>query len=82
MKPIHYTVGGIPARLDPLACQQAQDVGKSLNSGLLQALARGLSSSDAEVTYHDLDCLADAWVEDPDFDAAMEAFDSVDADLD
>lgn len=81
MKPIQYTIRGIPARVDQLARQSARDAGRSLNAVLLEALARGVGAGEAEVTYHDLDCLSGTWVEDPAFDAALEAFESVDEDL-
>ena len=81
MRRIQYTIRGVPARVDQLARQRAQEVGRSLNAVLLEALARGVGAAETEVTYHDLDCLAGTWVEDPAFDAAMEAFESVDEDL-
>jgi hypothetical protein len=37
--------------------------------------------ADEPVEYHDLDELAGSWVADPDFDAAMEAFESIDEEL-
>jgi hypothetical protein len=81
MKAIQYTIRGVPGRVDELARQRAQEAGTSLNAVLLEALTRGVGAGDAEVTYHDLDFLAGTWVEDPAFDAAMEAFEAVDEDL-
>jgi hypothetical protein len=81
MKPIQYTIRGIPARVDELARQRAQQAGRSLNAVLLEALTRGVGAGDDEVTYHDLDSVAGTWVEDPAFDAAMAAFEAVDEDL-
>jgi len=54
---------------------------KSLNAVLLAILKRGVGVADEPVEYHDLDERAGSWVTDPDFDAAMEAFESVEEEL-
>jgi hypothetical protein len=61
--------------------QQAKKTQKSLNAVLLAVLKRGVGVVDEPVEYHDLDELAGSWVADPDFDAAMAAFESIDEEL-
>jgi hypothetical protein len=61
--------------------QQAKKTQKSLNAVLLAVLKRGVGVVDEPVEYHDLDELAGSWVADPDFDAAMAAFKSIDEEL-
>ncbi len=81
MKTTQYTIRNIPEQVDRLVRQQAKKSHKSLNAVLLTALQRGVGLADEPVEYHDLDELAGYWVADPDFDAAMEAFESIDEEL-
>ena len=81
MKTTQYTIRNIPEQVDRLVRQQVLKTHKSLNSVLLDVLKRGVGVADEPVEYHDLDELAGSWVADPDFDAAMEAFESIDEEL-
>ena len=81
MKTRQYTIRNIPEQVDRLVRQQVVKTHKSLNAVLLDVLKRGVGVADEPVVYHDLDELAGTWVEDPDFDAAMEAFESIDEEL-
>ena len=47
----------------------------------LRALERGLGLAEEQPRYHDLDDLAGTWVDDPEFDRAIEAMDQVDPEL-
>ncbi len=78
---MQYTIRQIPEQIDRLVRQQAKKTNKSLNAVLLAILKRGVGVADEPVEYHDLDELAGSWETDPDFDAAMEAFESVDEEL-
>ena len=44
---------------------------------VLRALERGLGLAEEQPRYHDLDDLAGTWVDDPEFDRAIEAMDQV-----
>ena len=81
MKTTQYTIRKVPEQVDRLVRQQAKKTYKSLNAVLLAILKRGVGMADEPVEYHDLDELAGSWVADPDFDAAIEAFESIDEEL-
>ena len=81
-KSIQYTVRGVPARVDEILRRQAREQRKSLNQLVLEVLEReALLSAESEKLHHDLDELAGTWVDDPEFDAALAAQDSVDEQL-
>lgn len=48
---------------------------------MLVALQRGLGLTDDPPIFHDMDDLVGTWVNDPEFDRAMEAFESIDKKL-
>ena len=52
-----------------------------MNDVVLEALERGTDLSSQPVLCHDLDALAGTWVEDAEFDAAIELQHRVDAAL-
>ena len=52
-----------------------------MNEAALQALERGLDLDDRPIRRHDLDDLIGTWVEDPEFDRAIEQMDQVDREL-
>lgn len=76
-----YTIRGVPAAVGATLRERARREGKSLNSIAVEALTRGLGLSDGRTVYHDLDDLVGTWVDDPQFDAAIEAMDRVDPEL-
>jgi len=55
--------------------------GWSLNQVAVEALTLAAGLAEERPTYHDLDHLAGTWVDDPEFDAAVQAQDQVDAEL-
>ena len=80
---VQYTVRSIPAHVDKALRRKAQMGHKSLNEVLREALIREAEGTDVpERAYSDLDALAGSWVEDPDFDEAIQAQDRVDAHFD
>ncbi len=81
MKTMQYTIRGVSPAVDEAARDLARRSRQSLNATLLDALRRGLGLEDKPVDLHDLDDLAGTWAEDPEFDRAMELFESVDEDL-
>ncbi len=75
---VQYTVRGIPRRLDVMIRRRAQQEGKSLNQIALEALQALVGMGRERIRYHDLDSLAGSWVEDPEFEEAIQAQDQVD----
>ncbi len=76
-----YTLRGISERIDATLRERARKEGKSLNSVAVEALQRGLGTDGEDIIYHDLDDLAGTWVNDPEFDKAVEEMDQVDEEL-
>jgi hypothetical protein len=66
------TLENIPPELDAALRRKAESENKTLEEAALDAMRAGLGSSDAPIKYRDLSDLAGSWVEDPEFDAAME----------
>jgi plasmid stability protein len=81
MANIQYTIRGISERLDARIRERAAKEGKSLNEALIEVLKTGLGIGDHQVRYTDLDDLAGTWVNDPEFDRAIEEMDRVDPEL-
>ena len=81
MKATQYTIRNVPEQVDRVIRQKAKKSHKSLNAVLLDILKGGAGMTEQPVEHHDLDELIGSWVADPEFDAAMEAFESVDEDL-
>jgi hypothetical protein len=79
-KRTQYTIRGVPDRVDHLLREKADHNKVSLNEAALEALSHGLGVEEAPV-FHDLDDLAGTWVEDEEFDRAMDEQDRVDEDL-
>ena len=52
-----------------------------LTESLLDVMEKGLGLADQPARYHDLDELAGKWVEDPEFDRAIEEMDEIDPEL-
>ena len=81
MKEIQYTIRRISPRLDMLIKERAGREGKSVNETVLEVLKSGLGVNDEPVRYSDLDDLAGTWVDDPEFDLALEEMDRVDPEM-
>ena len=81
MKSMQLTIRKVPDRVDCRLRDRAREEGKSLNRVAIEALERGLGLSGEEIEHHDLDDLAGTWIEDPEFDRAIEDMDRVDPEL-
>ena len=75
------TIRRVPERVKQLLKELAKREEKSLNQIILEVLERGLGLAGEEIVYHDLDDLAGTWVEDPEFDKAIEEQHRIDPEL-
>jgi len=80
-KHIQYTLRQVPPHVNSALRKKADEEHKSLNEVTLRALERGLNLADQALRHHDLDDLAGTWVEDPEFDRAIEEMDQIDTEL-
>jgi hypothetical protein len=78
---VQYTLRQVPLAVDRALRRKSRREGKSLNSAALEILSAGLRLTDEPLHYEDLSFVAGSWVEDPDFDASIQAQDRVDAGL-
>ncbi len=78
---MQYTIRNVPTRVDRALRKRARDERKSLNRIALDVMEKGLGLADQPARYHDLDELAGKWVEDPEFDRAIEEMDEIDPEL-
>jgi hypothetical protein len=78
---MQYTIRSVPKALDAMLRDRARKEGKSLNEMVLQALARAMGFSKEPVRQRDLSRMAGTWVEDPEFDRAVEDQDRIDEEL-
>ncbi|NKB69805.1 MAG: antitoxin [Candidatus Latescibacteria bacterium] len=78
---MQYTIRKIPPHIDRELRRRADQEHKSLNEVTLQALEKGLDLTDQALRHSDLDDLIGTWVEDPEFDRAVEEMDQVDPEL-
>ncbi len=75
---MQYTIRAVPDEIDRALRQRARRESKSLNTVVIDALARGLALEAAPVRHTDLDHLVGTWQEDPQFDLAVAEFDRID----
>ena len=78
---MQYTIRNVPASLDAALRRRAQEQGKSLNEIAIEALARGAGVSGERIRKRDLSDIVGTWQNDPAFDEAIAAQDTVDEDL-
>ena len=78
---MQYTIRNVPETLDAMLRDQAKKEGKSLNQVVLEAIARAFGIPSEPVRRRDLSDLAGSWIEDPEFDRAIQDQDGVDEDL-
>jgi hypothetical protein len=78
---MQYTIRNVPNYLDAALRDAARREGKSLNEVTVLALARGAGLSESPRRKRDLTDLAGSWREDPVFDSALAAQDTIDDDL-
>ena len=78
---MQYTIRNVPKTLDAMLRDRARKEGKSLNEMVIEALARAMGFSKEPLRQRDLTGIAGTWVEDPDFDRAIEDQDRIDEGL-
>lgn len=78
---MQYTIRNIPAYLDNALRSSAQVQDKSLNEVAIEALACGAGLSGQPRRRRKLAGIAGSWSEDPNFDAALKAQDTVDEEI-
>ena len=69
---VQYTVRGVPGDVDDALREKARQEKRSLNEVLVEALRSGAGLGGQARVYTDLDHLIGTWVEDPEFDRALE----------
>jgi plasmid stability protein len=77
---MQYTLRKIPSEVDKALRRRARKEGKSLNEVAIEALSRG-AGVETTAQNHELDFAISSWIEDPEFDKAMENQRQIDADL-
>ncbi len=77
MKRIQYTIRSVPPDVDRALRRKAKAASTSLNEVALRALRHEAGLADGPFKKRDLSDLAGSWVEDPEFDAAMEWFEQI-----
>jgi hypothetical protein len=75
---VQYTVREVPFHVDRALRRRASEEGKSLNRFLRETLAKEAGGMAGLVLHHDLDDLAGAWQDDPEFDRVIAEQDRVD----
>jgi hypothetical protein len=78
---MQYTIRNVPDYLDAALRDAARQYGKSLNEVAIEALARGAGLGDLQQCHRDLSGIAGSWKNDPVFDRAVAAQDTVDEEL-
>jgi hypothetical protein len=78
---MQYTIRNVPEHLDAALRVSAQEQGKSLNEVAIEALARGFGLGKAQIRQRDLSDIAGSWRNDPAFERALAAQDTVDEDM-
>lgn len=78
---MQYTLRKVPREVDQALRRQAKKEGKSLNEIAIEALARGAGVNALISTNHDLDFAIGTWIDDPEFDKAINDQRQIDADL-
>jgi hypothetical protein len=78
---MQYTIRKVPDTVDIALRRQAREQGKSLNEVAVEALARGAGVSGARRRQRNLEDIAGTWRKDRVFDRALQAQDTIDAEL-
>ena len=78
---MQYTIRKVPVSLDAALRRRAREQGKSLNEIAIEALARGAGVTSERAPQRDLRDIQATWREDPAFDSALAAQDTVDMDM-
>lgn len=80
-KQIQYTIRQVPPHVDRALRQRVREERRSLNAVVIEMLERALGLTGQPIRHHDLDDLAGTWVDDPEFDKAIEDMDQIDPEL-
>lgn len=67
-----YTINNVPDEIDRALRARAEAEHKSPEQAILDALARDLGVNSSPQKKRDMSDIAGTWVEDPEFDAALE----------
>lgn len=78
---MQYTLRKIPRELDRTLRKKAKKEGRSLNDVAIEAMTRGAGIESQPAINHDLDFFFGTWVEDPEFDRAIEEQRQIDPDM-
>jgi hypothetical protein len=78
---MQYTIRNIPHILDAALRRAAREQNKSLNEVTIEALSRGAGIAEHRVRRRDLSDIARTWRNDPAFDEAIAAQDTIDSEL-
>jgi hypothetical protein len=78
---MQYTIRNVPETLDEALRRAARERGKSLNEIAIEALARGAGVTGERVRKRDLAGIVGTWREDPAFDSALAAQDTIDEEM-
>ena len=78
---MQYTIRNVPKTLDAMLRDRAKREGKSLNQVVLEAIAGALGIAKEPVRRRNLSELTGTWMEDPEFDRAIQDQDRVDEGL-
>jgi plasmid stability protein len=78
---MQYTIRNVPDSVDEALRRIAREHGKSLNEAALEALARGAGVAGKRERQRDLTDIAGTWREDPAFDRALVAQDTIDEEM-
>jgi hypothetical protein len=78
---MQYTIRNIPDYLDSALRTRAREQGKSLNEVAVETMVRGAGLGDQSIKRRDLSFMTENWEEDPAFDEAIAAQDTVDEEM-
>lgn len=78
---MQYTIRDIPEEVDKALRAKAKAEGKSLNQTAVEVFTSALGVGQTKRKYRDLSDLVGSWVDDPEFDRAMEEQDRVEPEL-
>lgn len=78
---MQYTIRSVPDTLDEALRRAARVQGKSLNEVAIEALARGAGVVGESRQQRNLSDIAGTWREDPAFDSAVSAQDTIDEEI-
>lgn len=78
---MQYTIRNVPETLDEALRRAAREQGKSLNEVAIEALARGAGITGERSRQRDLNDISGTWRQDPAFDSALKAQDTIDEEM-